>query len=66
MARALSSGWTCAKCGTRRMRTVVIDAAPAADRGRATGVQSKCPACGHEELVVPPEADERVVSIRYA
>ncbi len=48
------------------MRTVVIDAAPAADRGRATGVQSKCPACGHEELVVPPEADERVVSIRYA
>jgi hypothetical protein len=48
------------------MRTVVIDAAPAADRGRATGVQSKCPACGHEELVVPPAEDERIVSIRYA
>jgi len=65
MARALSSGWTCAKCGTRRIRTVVIDAVPATDRSRAEGVQSKCPVCGHAELVVPPGTDERIVSIRY-
>jgi len=50
MARALSSGWTCAKCGTQRIRTVVVDSARATDRVRAKGVQSKCPACGHAEF----------------
>jgi len=65
MTRALSSGWTCAQCGTRRIRTIVIDAAPPADRSRDKGVPSKCPACGHAELVIPPGSDERIVSIRY-
>jgi predicted RNA-binding Zn-ribbon protein involved in translation (DUF1610 family) len=65
MARALSSGWTCAKCGTQRIRTVVVDAARATDRIRAKSVQSKCPACGHAELV-SPESNERIISIRYS
>jgi predicted RNA-binding Zn-ribbon protein involved in translation (DUF1610 family) len=65
MARALSSGWTCAKCGTQRIRTVVVDTVRPTDHIRAKGVQSKCPACGHAELV-SPELDERIISIRYS
>jgi hypothetical protein len=65
MPQALSSGWTCAQCGAQRIRTVVVDAAPATDRNRAKGVQSKCPACGHAELV-PSEPGERIISIRYS
>jgi predicted RNA-binding Zn-ribbon protein involved in translation (DUF1610 family) len=65
MARERSSGWTCAKCGTQRVRTVVVDTVRARDRIRAKSVQSKCPACGHAELV-SPELDERIISIRYS
>jgi hypothetical protein len=64
-ARAMSSGWTCTRCGARRIRTVIIDAAPTTDRNRAKGVHSKCPACDGAEMVVPPDAGERIVSIRY-
>ena len=65
MARALSSGWTCAKCGTQRIRTVVVDSVRPTDHIRAKDVQSKCPACGQVELV-SPELDERIISIRYS
>jgi predicted nucleic-acid-binding Zn-ribbon protein len=61
----MSSGWTCTKCGARRIRTVIIDAAPTTDRSRAKGVSSKCPACGYAELVIPPESEERIISVRY-
>ena len=65
MARAVSSGWTCTECGTQRIRTLIIEAARAKERQRARGVvQSKCPACGHVELV-QPEPGERIISIGY-
>jgi len=44
---------------------MLIDAAPAKDRQRARDVvKSKCPACGHVQLV-QPEAGERIISIEY-
>jgi hypothetical protein len=44
---------------------MVIDAARAKGRERATAVvRSKCPACGHVELV-QPEPGERIISIEY-
>jgi len=64
MARAVATGWTCAKCGTQRIRTMVIDVAPRKESGSAPSVQSKCPACGHPELV-SPKRGERIVSIGY-
>ena len=64
MPRALSSGWTCTECGAQFIRTIDTDAAHARDRGRPKGVQSKCPACGHTELVTP-EPGVRIISIRY-
>jgi predicted RNA-binding Zn-ribbon protein involved in translation (DUF1610 family) len=64
VARAVSSGWTCTDCGTQRIRTVVTDAARVNERKRGTGVPSKCPACGHVELV-PAEPGERIISIEY-
>jgi predicted RNA-binding Zn-ribbon protein involved in translation (DUF1610 family) len=67
MERAVSSGWTCRKCGAQRIRTMEMDSIPAKIHGRATraiAVQSRCPACGHAELVTA-EAGERIISIRY-
>ena len=64
MARAVATGWTCEKCGTQRIRTVVIDVAPPKGRRSAAGVQSKCPACGHPERV-PSMPGERIISIGY-
>ena len=44
---------------------MVTDAARAKDGQRARDVvKSKCPACGHVELV-QPEAGERIISIEY-
>ena len=60
----MSSGWTCTKCGTQRIRTIVMDPLPAKGRARAKSVKSKCPACGHEE-VVAAEPGERIISIQY-
>jgi predicted RNA-binding Zn-ribbon protein involved in translation (DUF1610 family) len=64
VARAVSSGWTCTDCGTQRIRTVVTDAAPADERKPPRDVPSRCPGCGHVELV-PAEAGERIISIEY-
>jgi predicted RNA-binding Zn-ribbon protein involved in translation (DUF1610 family) len=41
-----------------------MDPLPARGRARAKSVKSKCPACGHEE-VVAAEPGERIISIQY-
>jgi len=64
VARTASSGWNCAQCGTHRIRTVVTDAAPTDEGKPPRGVPSKCPACGHVELV-PGAPGERIISIEY-
>jgi predicted RNA-binding Zn-ribbon protein involved in translation (DUF1610 family) len=65
MERAMSSGWACTKCGTQRIRTIVMDPLPAKGRGRAGSVKSKCPACDHVE-VVTAQPGERIISIQYS
>ncbi len=64
MTQATSSVWTCARCGSSRIRTVVVDDAPT-DPSRADGFETRCPACGHQELVMPSRPGERVLSVRY-
>ena len=66
MERAMSSGWTCAKCGAQRIRTMVVESVQVKGQrpSRARDVQSKCPACGQAELVAADPGD-RIISIRY-
>jgi DNA-directed RNA polymerase subunit RPC12/RpoP len=64
MIQVTSSGWTCTRCGSRRIRTVVVEDAPN-DPSRADSFETRCPACGHPELVMPSRPGERVRSVRY-
>jgi hypothetical protein len=65
MARAVSSGWTCEICRVSRIRTVVIDVPLATDMTGGDDLQTRCPACGAPDQVLLPEADEKVISVRY-
>ncbi len=43
---------------------VVVEDAPT-DLTRPAGFETKCPACGHQEVVMPSRPGERVLSVRY-
>ena len=64
MKRARTSGWSCGKCGTQRLRTVTTESVRTKDGGRRMTVQSKCPACGQSEEVTAV-ANDRIISIQY-
>jgi predicted RNA-binding Zn-ribbon protein involved in translation (DUF1610 family) len=68
MYRALSSGWACVECGSRRIRTVIIDDAPvhSIEVDGAGGFSTACPGCGRAEIVLPADSRERVVAVRYS
>jgi DNA-directed RNA polymerase subunit RPC12/RpoP len=63
----LTAGWACDKCGARRIRTLIVDDVPSAAPGLGSGsLETKCPVCGHRELVFASGRGERVTSVRYS
>lgn len=66
MAHSYARRWTCPACSRGYLRNVVTvrsdETSPAL---RAQGYDSKCPKCGHLDLVMPRAAGDLVLAVTY-
>ena len=66
MARCDRVRWQCPSCGRQFLRQIVTarhgEIAPLV---RADGFDSRCPKCGHLDLVLSGEAEALVVAVMY-